>query len=200
MRTGRDKEPSMVKGRITMFSSFNILNWKRKKKHSQLAPATYWNQDGTPWDKDDELSTSQPIIYCFLQQHGEYHPGWYFTDEAEQLHGPFETIEETCKISEEYGWRLRSIYDMSNSKLDRNGKEIKIGDVVAQAITLNHDTFKGFTFTTRICRWYEGEVILDGVYGYSWLYDTDSKELEVIDKDTDMSSLEYYFSTTFRKR
>lgn len=83
---------------------------------------------------------------------------------------------------------------------DREGKPIKIGDVVARAITINHDTFKGFNFSVNVCKRKGRELILDGVFGWCRLSDSDAKELHVITGETDLRKLYCDFSISFPKR
>lgn len=83
---------------------------------------------------------------------------------------------------------------------DRNKRRIKAGSIVASAITLNHDTFKGFNFQVTVCKMKGRDLILDGVYGWSRLRDHDAKELCVITSETDLRKLFCEFATDFPRR
>ncbi len=83
---------------------------------------------------------------------------------------------------------------------DRKNKRITAGSIVASAITINHDTFKGFNFEVTVCKKKGRELILDGVYGWSRLSDRPAKELCVITPETNMSKLFCEFATDFPRR
>lgn len=76
---------------------------------------------------------------------------------------------------------------------DRHGKKIKVGDVVLRRITVNHDQFKGFTFTTMIVKRQDGVKILDGVYSYAYLDECESRDLVKVTPETDLRSVEIDF-------
>lgn len=80
---------------------------------------------------------------------------------------------------------------------DRYGKRIKAGSVVAAAITINHDTFKGFNFETTVCRKRGCKLILDGVHGWRRLSESDARELAVIDAETDLTNVYVDFARAF---
>lgn len=81
---------------------------------------------------------------------------------------------------------------------DRKGNRIAAGAVVASAITINHDTFKGFNFEVTVCKKAGRELILDGVYGWSRLSERAAKELCVIMPDTDLRKLHCEFAREFQ--
>ncbi len=80
---------------------------------------------------------------------------------------------------------------------DRNGKRIYAGAVVASAITINHDTFKGFNFEVTICKKQGRELVLDGVHGWSRLSERGAKELCVLTHETDLRHLWCEFARDF---
>ncbi len=84
--------------------------------------------------------------------------------------------------------------------LDRKGKRITAGAIVASAITINHDTFKGFNFEVTVCKKKGRELILDGVYGWSRLSERPAKELSIITPETDLRRLSCEFATDFPRR
>lgn len=86
---------------------------------------------------------------------------------------------------------------------DRTGVPIKVGDVVARAITINHETFKGFSFAINIVKKQGRSLILDGVHGYAYLSETDAKEMMVLntgDPDINLRGLHCEFSREFGPR
>ncbi len=72
---------------------------------------------------------------------------------------------------------------------DREGTNIKIGDTVASAITINQKRFSE-SFTIKVCKKNEkGRIILDGVWGWQYLNEAEPKELQIITDKIDLSSL-----------
>jgi hypothetical protein len=55
----------------------------------------------------DENGTRFEHIHLLEIESGGYLSGWYFSDEVNQLHGPFSTFEETLSLLCEYGEALR---------------------------------------------------------------------------------------------
>lgn len=85
-------------------------------------------------------------------------------------------------------------------KKDRLGVEVKEGDVVAVAITVNNRKY-GIPYTIHICRKNDvGKLILDGALGWGFLEQHDSKEIQVLTPDTDMRSLFCDFIREFGQR
>lgn len=85
-------------------------------------------------------------------------------------------------------------------KKDRKGIEVKEGDVVAIAITINNRRF-GFPFTTHICRKNkEGALILDGSLGWQYLDSAESNHIQVLTPDTDMRALHCEFFQEFTEK
>jgi hypothetical protein len=41
-------------------------------------------------------------IYCLTEENDGYLPGWYFSDEIGEMHGPFQTLEETEECLKNY--------------------------------------------------------------------------------------------------
>lgn len=80
---------------------------------------------------------------------------------------------------------------------DREGKRIGAGAIVASAITINHDTFKGFNFEVTVCKRQGRELILDGVHGWSRLSERPANELCVIAAETDLRKLYCEFARAF---
>lgn len=72
---------------------------------------------------------------------------------------------------------------------DREGTNIKQGDVVAMAITINQRRFSE-SFTIRVCQKNEkGKLILDGVWGWIYLKDCIPNEMQIITEKTDLRAL-----------
>jgi hypothetical protein len=46
--------------------------------------------------------TKYEHIHLIEKETDEYDAGWYFSDECEQLHGPFISFEGTLKVYENY--------------------------------------------------------------------------------------------------
>ena len=69
---------------------------------------------------------------------------------------------------------------------DAAGTRIRVGDVVATAVTMNHARFPE-GFVTKVCRKHkDGRLILDGSIGWTYLADTKQSERTVIRPDTDL--------------
>ncbi len=76
---------------------------------------------------------------------------------------------------------------------DRFGKPISEGDVVLTAITINHDTYKGFSFATTIVRRRGRSLILDGVHTVGYLCQRPRHELVKVTPETDLRAVEAEF-------
>ena len=50
----------------------------------------------------DNYGTKYLHIHLIEKETEEYMTGWYFSDEVDQLHGPFGTFEETIELHEKY--------------------------------------------------------------------------------------------------
>jgi hypothetical protein len=87
-----------------------------------------------------------------------------------------------------------------NVKKDRYGNEINVGDVVLSAITINHDTYRGFTFATNIVRKQGRLLILDGVHCWGYLHRRKAAELVKVTPETDLWKVEADFIRDFRQR
>lgn len=48
-----------------------------------------------------------PSVHLLTKEQEGYLPGWYFHDEAQQLHGPFSSLEETASLLDQYGRYLK---------------------------------------------------------------------------------------------
>lgn len=80
---------------------------------------------------------------------------------------------------------------------DRHGTPIKVGDVIAAAITINHETFRGFSFDVRIIKKKGRELIADGVHGWCRLSERAANELVVLKGDTDLTRVHCDLSRDF---
>jgi len=74
---------------------------------------------------------------------------------------------------------------------DRNGTILRVGDVVARAITINHENFMGFSFTVNIVKKSEGRLILDGAYCWGYLSEADQNTLYKVSADTDLGDVQF---------
>lgn len=77
---------------------------------------------------------------------------------------------------------------------DRDGVDIEFGDVVAQRITLNYDTFKGFPFAVYIVVDTDDGPTLSGVHTFGELKHLHPPDLKVLRYDTNLRGLatEFY--------
>jgi len=82
-------------------------------------------------------------------------------------------------------------------KRDRYGEEIEVGDVVVSAITINHDTYRGFSFTVNIVRQAKGGLILDGVWTTCPLSARKPAELVKLTPTTDLQVVDFEFRKEF---
>jgi hypothetical protein len=50
----------------------------------------------------DKTGKKHEYIYCLVKEVDGLFAGWYFSDECQDLNGPFGTFEEVTKALEEY--------------------------------------------------------------------------------------------------
>lgn len=96
----------------------NVQMFKRMYSHKNLGLDINTVVDRMPEDKLDwameqvrlsiekrevEVTKDYPHIHLKLIYANGCIPGWYFSDEVDEMHGPFDTLEETQKILAEYG-------------------------------------------------------------------------------------------------
>lgn len=68
-----------------------------------------------------------------------------------------------------------------------------------RAITLNHETFRGFTFSTNIVKKKGRSLILDGVHSWGYLSDQNPQEMVKLMPHTDLRQVEAEFIRDFRR-
>lgn len=70
----------------------------KKPVTEYVDPWKYYYCDGSDYVRDNSYAPIQML----LEDNGEWSAGWYFSDECQQLHGPFSTIEEANQILNDY--------------------------------------------------------------------------------------------------
>ena len=50
----------------------------------------------------DKNGIKHEHIHLYMEEKNGWSAGWYFSDELEQLHGPFSKLEETLEIYNKY--------------------------------------------------------------------------------------------------
>lgn len=83
---------------------------------------------------------------------------------------------------------------------DAFGKQIKRGCVVASYISINHETFKGFHFSTKVAKMRGRVLVLDGVHCWGEVRHQKPEHMVVIDADSDMRKIGCYFIELRRKQ
>lgn len=72
-----------------------------KDKQDQIMTWVWFNYDGNECNEYEHEGLKAP--FCLLMKESKgYLPGWYFTDESEDLHGPFSSFEEVTKLQKLY--------------------------------------------------------------------------------------------------
>lgn len=89
---------------------------------------------------------------------------------------------------------------MGKTYKDRYGKPISEGDVVLAAITVNHDSFRGFGFATFIVRRKGRSLWLDGTWTTCPLRARPARELVKATIDVDLQTVDYEFRKEFGPR
>ncbi|MEG1350507.1 MAG: hypothetical protein RSD49_20990, partial [Hafnia sp.] len=83
--------------------------------------------------------------------------------------------------------------------VDREGQPIMEGMVVALAVTMNQRMHFN-NFTTRICRFKKGELILDGASNWGFVKDYSAQEMQILHAGVDLTKLESDFLDQFGSR
>lgn len=76
-----------------------------------------YNLDGTEHNKAGFIA---PIVLIESPEGSDKYPiGWYFCDEVEQLHGPFNTFEETVELFKSYCTEAGHSEDVISANMNR---------------------------------------------------------------------------------
>lgn len=57
---------------------------------------TTYSLEGKALEQKGDLTLSAPIGYI-IEETKDYSPGWYFLDEEDRIHGPFNTYQEVTE-------------------------------------------------------------------------------------------------------